>query len=223
VANTTLGHERAGLGAGGGSGGAGAATPGTIAGHLEKRAGDFVRERPAKAAPKADAAAPKKKKGGDLGSAALLAGMAKHYGCIDDPIVRQGLAQLYTLGEIGRMTAERSKAARAQGKDIPGVGNIAKLGMSNIVRLQRDLGLSIVGAAGMLHGYTGDQIKALNEVTGNPFLNGVTTTALYAQAPPIYGGTDQIQRNIIGERVLGLPKEPGDTKNVPFSDLPKNA
>jgi alkylation response protein AidB-like acyl-CoA dehydrogenase len=224
VANTTLGHERAGLGAGGGGGGAGGATPGTIAGHLDKRAGDYVSERRvAKAAPKADAAEKPKKKGGDLGSAALLTGMARHYGCLDDPIIRQGLAELYTLGEIGRYTAERSKAARAQGKDLPGVGNIAKLGMSNIVRLQRDLGLSIVGAAGMLHGYTGDEIKALNEVTGNPFLNAVTTTALYAQAPPIYGGTDQIQRNIIGERVLGLPKEPGDNKNVPFSELPKNA
>ena len=33
--------------------------------------------------------------------------------------------------------------------------------------------------------------------------------ALFAQGPPIYGGTDQVQRNIIGERVLGLPKEPG--------------
>ena len=62
----------------------------------------------------------------------------------------------------------------------------------------------------------------LDEATGNPFLTGVTTTALYAQAPPIYGGTDQIQKNIIGERVLGLPKEPNNDKTTPFSELPKN-
>jgi alkylation response protein AidB-like acyl-CoA dehydrogenase len=222
VANTTLGHERAGLGAGGsGGGGAGGATPGTIAGHLDRRAGDFVSERRVASAKAAPAEKPKKKQDG--GQAAMLIGMARHYGCLDDPLIRQGLVQLYTLGEIGRYNAERSKAARAQGKDVPGIGNISKLGMSNIVRLQRDLGLGIVGAAGMLHAYEPEDQKALNDVTGNPFLAAVTMTALYAQAPPIYGGTDQIQRNIIGERVLGLPKEPGDTKNVPFSDLPKNA
>ena len=223
VANTTLGHERAGLGAGGsGGGGLGGALPGTVAGHLDKRAGDYVSERKAAKAKAAKAEeAPKKKQDG--GQAAMLIGMARHYGNLQDPTVRQGLAQLYTLGEIGRYNAERSKAARAQGKDVPGIGNIAKLGMSNIVRLQRDLGLQIVGAAGMLHAYEPDEQQALNAATGNPFLAAVTMTALYAQAPPIYGGTDQIQRNIIGERVLGLPKEPGDNKNVPFSELPKNA
>ena len=65
--------------------------------------------------------------------------------------------------------------------------------------------------------------RVMCSVPTNPFGQIVTSIALWAQAPPIYGGTDQIQKNIIGERVLGLGKEPGDTKGVPFSELPKNA
>ena len=102
------------------------------------------------------------------------------------------------------------------------MANIAKLSMSAVMRLTRDLGLRIVGAQGMLHAYDSADQAALNRATGNPFLPGVTGSALYAQAPSIYGGTDQIQRNIIGERVLGLPKEPGNDKDVPFSQLLKN-
>ena len=66
-------------------------------------------------------------------------------------------------------------------------------------------------------------VYAIDAATGNPFLGAVTSIALWAQGPPIYGGTDQIQRNIIGERVLGLPKEPNNDKTMPFADLPKNA
>ena len=52
--------------------------------------------------------------------------------------------------------------------------------------------------------------------------HSITTQVLSAQALPIFGGTDQIQRNIIGERALGLPKEPGDLSRLPFNELPKN-
>ena len=115
------------------------------------------------------------------------------------------------------------KAVKEQGGDIPGMPNVSKLSMSQIVRLTRDLGLRISGPAGMLHAYDGDDKAALKHATGDPFAGGITEMALFAQAPPIYGGTDQVQRNIIGERVLGLPKEPNNDRVTPFSQLPKNA
>ena len=215
VANTTLMNERSGLGAGGGSAAGGMAAPGTKAGQLERRAGDFV-------------STPRRRGGGGGGgafsaSSKLLIDLAKGNGTSTDPGIRQDLVKLYTLGEIGRYGTLRMKAMKKAGKDIPGMGNIAKLSMSDMMRLSRDLSLRIVGADGMLHAYKDEDRAAIDEATGNPFIAMVTGMALWAQGPPIYGGTDQIQRNIIGERVLGLPKEPNNDKVVPFSDLPKNA
>ncbi len=153
----------------------------------------------------------------------MLADLAAGNGSIADPHIRQDLARLHTMGELGRYNNLRLKAARAAGQDIPGMANIAKLSMSDTSRLTRDLSLRIVGPSGMLHAYKDEDRAAIAEATGNPFLAMVTMMALWAQAPPIYGGTDQIQRNIIGERVLGLPKEPNNDKTARFSELPKNA
>jgi alkylation response protein AidB-like acyl-CoA dehydrogenase len=213
VANTTLMFERAGLSSGGGHGGAMAAA-GTVVGDLDRRAGDFVTGRI------------KRSQGGGAGfagGAKLLVDLAKGNGTITDATVRQDLVRLHTLNELGRINNLRVKAAREAGKDIPGMPNIGKLSMSNLVRLQRDLGLRIVGAAGTLHTYDGEGREAITAATGNLFLGIVTELALFAQAPPIYGGTDQVQKNILGERVLGLPKEPDPNKGKPFKDVPKNA
>ena len=216
VANTTLAFERSGLGAGGG-GAISAALPGTVAGHLDRRAGDFVDSPTGSSVSTTSNAA-----AGRAGGLRMFLHHARKNGAINNPTIRQGLAMLYTLGEIGRINNERVKAARAKGEDIAGMANIGKLSMSNIVRLQRDLGMRIIGPYGTLHAYTVDQRRALDAVLGDPWFAAITGTALYAQAPPIYGGTDQIQRNIIGERVLGLPKEPGNDSKVPFSSLAKN-
>jgi len=213
VANTTLANERAGLGAGGGMGGM-AATPGQVAGQLGRRVGDF-----ASGGKKEKSTRPRRAPSG----AQMLIDLARGAGKTNDPTIRQRLVQLHIMSELGRLNAERLKSVKAAGGDIPGMANISKLAMSDIVRLQRDLGLQIYGPYGTLHAYTEEQRKALDAATGNPFLAMVTGTALYAQAPPIYGGTDQIQKNIIGERVLGLPKEPGNESKVPFSSLPRNA
>ena len=218
VTNTTLQAERAGLGAGG-SGGAAGAAPGTISNQLGRRAGDLV-AAPAKQAnkkPVSNTPGPRR------ASHHMLFDFAKSEGKIDDPSIRQDLVRLHTLNAIGGFNTQRLKAMRKAGHDIPGMANISKLMMSDTVRLTRDLGLRILGASGTLHAYTDAQRASLDAATGNPMLAMVTGTALYAQAPPIYGGTDQIQRNIIGERALGLPKEPNDDKIRPFSELPKNA
>jgi alkylation response protein AidB-like acyl-CoA dehydrogenase len=217
VANTTLMNERAGLGSGGGHAAASAATPGTVVNDLAKRAGDFV---------SAPGNAPKRRGGGGGGmfgaSYKLLVELAKGNGKIKDPTVRQDLMRLHTLNELGRFNSLRAKAAKAIGQDVPGLPNISKLSMSEIVRQQRDIGLSIIGPYGTLHAYKPEDQQTLNDATGNPFSAMVTGMALFAQAPPIYGGTDQVQRNIIGERVLGLPKEPNNDKVAAFKDLPKN-
>jgi alkylation response protein AidB-like acyl-CoA dehydrogenase len=219
VANTTLMNERAGLGAGGGHAAGGLATPGTVAGDLERRAGDFV------------TGGGRRKRGGSSGGMfgagyKLLVELAKANGKIKDPSIRQDLVKLHTLNELGRFNNVRAKAAKSSGitsRDVAGGPNLAKLSMSEIVRQQRDVGLRIIGAYGTLHAYNGKDKAALDEATGNPFLGAITELSLFAQAPAIYGGTDQVQRNIIGERVLGLPKEPNNDKIVPFKDLPKNS
>jgi alkylation response protein AidB-like acyl-CoA dehydrogenase len=216
VANTTLMNERAGLGSGGGGAAGSAATPGTVVNDLAKRAGDFVSGR-----------GPSRRRGGGGGmfggSYQMLVDLAKGNGKIDDPVVRQDLMKLHTLNELGRMNNLRAKAAKAIGQDVPGLPNISKLSMSEIVRQQRDIGLRIIGPYGTLHAYKPEDQGPLNEATGNPFAAMVTGMSLFAQGPPIYGGTDQVQRNIIGERVLGLPKEANNDKTAAFKDLPKNA
>lgn len=218
AANTTLLHERSGMGARSGGGEARAVIAGGVADNLGKRAGDFAPKPRSTAAP-----APEKKQQQPTSAATVESSPAKLYielarelGKSDEPAIRQRLAQAHIIGSISRFTTERHKAVRARGGDIAGVANFSKLLMADIVRLNRDLGMELLGARGMLHSYDGE------ELPGGPKAVAVTSQALGAQALPIYGGTDQIQRNLVGERALGLPKEPGDLSKLPFSELPKN-
>lgn len=198
VANTTLMVERASLGSGGGGGGAlGAATPGPIAGHLGRRVGDFVSVRTAAGGGAASGGTQVKQ----------FAALARQLGSIDDPTVRQGLAELHTLYEVGRWNLIRARSGQNSTKVE---GNLAKLLGTHTLRRAREIANHIIGAQGMLWGPDTLSKGAIQEMT------------VFSPAPSIYGGTDQVQRNIVSERGLGLPKEPGDFRNTPYKDLPKN-
>ena len=144
-------------------------------------------------------------------------------GATTTPGSASSLVELHTLRELARLNTERHRAAVAAGGDVPGIANLSKLLMADVVLRSRDLGLAILGPRGMLHAYDDRGGRALPAPPDGDELDvAATTQALQAQAMPIFGGTDQIQRNIIGERVLGLPKEPGDLSSVPFDQLPRN-
>ena len=83
--------------------------------------------------------------------------MAQGAGVASDPTIRQDLVRLYTMSQLGRMNQLRVKAARARGEEIAGMGNISKLSMSDMVRLQRDLGLP--GAPGVISSTSADDMS----------------------------------------------------------------
>jgi alkylation response protein AidB-like acyl-CoA dehydrogenase len=119
-----------------------------------------------------------------------------------DPRVRQRIAQAYTQGEILRYVGMRIVSAFSRGA-LPGPeASIAKLAMAELLRSTSDVALGLLGPA----------------ATAQP--DPWVTHFLAAPAVRIAGGSDEVQRNIIGERVLGLPKEPGPPRDTPFRDLP---
>ena len=127
---------------------------------------------------------------------------------MDDPARRDARTRLYVREEVNRMLGMRARSGV-----VPAIGNLGKLAMSEIARMKREAGNRSIGAVGML---SGDDARA---AIGN---GEVQATTVHSPAPSIYGGTDQVQRNILGERFLGLPKEPGPAKETPFKDLSKN-
>jgi alkylation response protein AidB-like acyl-CoA dehydrogenase len=197
VGLTTLANERVGLGGGGGS--ATGIAPGKRAGFLEKRAGDFTRQGGRRGSGTAMAM-------GARGAGALIK-LAQERGVNQDPLIRQRLAELHTMGEVTRFSHLRSKAASAAGRRPGPEVSTGKLMISKITRASREIGLQILGASGMLHG------------SDAPMNGMVQEMAIFSPAVSIYGGSDEIQKNIIGERVLGLPKEPSSDKDTPFRNL----
>ena len=142
-----------------------------------------------------------------------LAALARALNRTSDPVIRQGLADLHIREEIKEYIGQRIRSSVATGR-VPGPeGSIAKLNGAVLARRTRDLAMSIIGTAGQAW----DDMDPSSEVAAR-----WSSFCISAAGVSIAGGTDEVQRNIIGERVLGLPREPDSFKGAPWQDIPRN-
>ncbi|HTQ17863.1 acyl-CoA dehydrogenase family protein [Mycobacterium sp.] len=132
-----------------------------------------------------------------------LIALAREHGRLDDPAVRRRLAKVLAMRELNALNNARAKAATTQGTSSS-IMSLGKLAMSRILHGEARMKTELIGAQALLSG------------SDNPEADDVNFLALNAFFTSIGGGTDQIQRNIIGERVLGLPKEPEADRDIPF-------
>jgi len=136
----------------------------------------------------------------------LLVGIAKANGAIDNPVVRDQLMQLYIMETTKSLVALRTRAEQKAGKTPGPGGSLGKLMGSVISWRYRAIALEIAGPTSVAWD-SGSGGSFLSKHVLNSFQNGIA------------GGTDEIQRNIIGDRVLGLPREPSVDTKLPFKDL----
>ena len=140
----------------------------------------------------------------------LILARARERGMIDDAITRDEIAKLLILSKSAEWTARRARAAQLQGRPQGPEGSLGKLASSNVARAAARVHTAMSGADAMLTGSDSERDGLIAEI-----LVSVPATS-------IAGGTDEIQRNIISERVLGMPKEPRVDTDRPFRDVPRN-
>lgn len=139
-----------------------------------------------------------------------LVELARQHGLDRDPVIRQRLAAAHTAAEIARYTSMRIRTLTSQGLPPGPTASVAKLAAAWSLKRNGELALDIEGAHGTL--YADDA----------PLAGGWQESFLGAPSIRIAGGSDEIQRNVIGERVLGLPREPRIDKDTPFRDLSRS-
>jgi len=144
-----------------------------------------------------------------LGNATRLIEMVRHFGLDEDPLTRGELARLYENLQVAKWNNQRAmdkiKSGQAPGPEL----SIAKMSLTRNMMMTGDfiskvLGPRMVADTGEWGTYAWGKF-----VLGTPGMR-------------VAGGTDEVLRNIVSERVLGLPKEPGIDTTSPFKDLAQN-
>jgi alkylation response protein AidB-like acyl-CoA dehydrogenase len=142
--------------------------------------------------------------GGGRGTVHDLIELAQRRGMSSDPLMRQRLASLYTKSRISKFSSMRTLTAALKGQ-MPGPeGSIGKLFGGQMLTEMGEVAIDIVGMGAVARG--DDDYRVHQALLGAP-------------AAHIAGGSDEVMKNIIGERVLGLPGEPRVDKGVPWKEV----
>jgi alkylation response protein AidB-like acyl-CoA dehydrogenase len=134
----------------------------------------------------------------------------------DDPVLRDRLVRLWIEAEVNRLTNIRASQNRQKGTPGP-EGSTAKLAFAESNKRIYELCLDIMGPTGMLYG----SYEMIRPDQAN-HSDTIQKAFLRARANSIEGGTSEIMRNILGERVLGLPGDVRIDRDRPWSEVPRN-
>ena len=145
----------------------------------------------------------------------LMVKAATANGAINEPVIRQRLMEYYTKIQILKVNGLRNLTVAVTGKKDLGtiaLGATNKMFWSEMHKAAMELALDIHGADSMLVDTgppSGSWPGAMRERRRDGYpVSGMMSAFFFSRSETIWGGTSQIQRNIVGERVLGLPKEP---------------
>jgi len=148
--------------------------------------------------------------GGGGASAAALFDLARHTGAAADPVVRQDLVDVFIQGRVNKYNGYRIQTAISRGA-IPGPeGSVAKLLLTRMLTKMGDVAVGMLGPNAIAAAPDSREAGWASLLVGSPGMS-------------IAGGTEQIMKNIIAERVLGLPGDVRVDKDVAWKDIPRSA
>ena len=136
-----------------------------------------------------------------------------------DAVLRDRITQLYIEAELLRVTSQRARAAQRSGNPGP-EGSVGKLAQAELYKRIWECGLDVLGADSLVY-EPGYELRRPGGGRGDREAIA-KYQFLRSRANSIEGGTSEVMRNILGERVLGLPGEPRVDKDVPWKNVPRN-
>src|SRR6266851_2598708 len=146
---------------------------------------------------------------------------SKRFSKESETVLRDRITRLYIEAELLRITNQRARAARKAGNPGP-EGSVAKLAQAELNKRIWECAMEVIGPEALVYepGYARRRPSAHDRSTRIALAK---YQFLRARANSIEGGTSEVMRNILGERVLGLPGEPRNDKDVPWKDIPRSA